>query len=158
MLRKVGDQVVNADVPVFPLVHLARKIIRIVLCQNGVKASFKLAFAIFVTPSDRVRLLPKHLDRFLFGVAHHVRRKRLICAQGTLDLVSGRVDKVVLRQTLIIVIILHLESILLIVKVGTTITSLGQIVEFFNLVLISFTSRSLRILIHGAHVAIDVHF
>jgi hypothetical protein len=64
----------------------------------------------------------------------------------------------VLRQAFIIIIILHLESILLIVEVRTAITSLGQIVEFFNLVLISFTSCSLRILIHRSHIAIDVHF
>ena len=49
-------------------------------------------------------------------------------------------------------------SILLIVKVRTTITSLGQIVELFNLVLMAFTSCSLGIHIHSGHIAIDVHF
>ena len=57
-----------------------------------------------------------------------------------------------------IVIILHLDSILLVVKVGTTIASLGQIVELLNLVLVSFSSSSLDILVHSVHVAVDVHF
>lgn len=57
-----------------------------------------------------------------------------------------------------IVIILHPNSILLVVKVGTTITSLGQIVELFNLVFISFSSSSLDILVHSVHIAVDVHF